>query len=319
MLVSWYASACPIVYSHCMSCSFMRLDSLPCLIVPQMLIVMSIYAILGVDMFGTFGRDGSFVNVDGESIPLQTSRGLNFGEEYYGSYSRSLFTLFQVMTGESWSEAVARPVIYGKGLEYRSTVFYVSFFLICAIVLINVVVAVLLEKMVDNDPSTEEFDFPPLDPRLMDGIEALKQAAQEGKVAAQESRDTIAKLERDLTNVRDEAAQREMRFLDAIQSLSARLDAAAPLSTSTKEQSHRRRRRSSTRQHSPEVVKTMSTALGDGQEDVYQDGEYSMSKATPGKVVRQLSNGTASMVPTPGEEGDRVKALYTEGKSGLSA
>lgn len=63
----------------------------------------------------------------------------------------------------------------------------------------------------------------------------------------------------------------------------------------------------------------MSTALGDGQEDVYQDGEYSMSKATPGKVVRQLSNGTASMVPTPGEEGDRVKALYTEGKSGLSA
>ena len=109
-----------------------------------------------------------------------------------------------------------------------------------------------------------------------------------------------------------------MRFLDAIQSLSARLDAAALLSTSTKEQSHRRRRRSSTRQHSPEVVKTMSTALGDGQEDVYQDGEYSMSKATV-EIVRQLSNGTASTVPTPGEEGDRVKALYTEGKSGLSA
>ena len=157
MLVSWYASACPIVYSHCMSCSFMRLDSLPCLIVPQMLIVMSIYAILGVDMFGTFGRDGSFVNVDGESIPLQTSRGLNFGEEYYGSAS---ITVHAVPGDDrrSWSEAVG-PVIYGKGLEYRSTVFYVSFFLICAIVLINVVVAVLLEK-IDNDPSTEEFDSP---------------------------------------------------------------------------------------------------------------------------------------------------------------
>ena len=28
---------------------------------------------------------------------------------------RSLYTLFQVLTGESWSEAVARPTMFGKG------------------------------------------------------------------------------------------------------------------------------------------------------------------------------------------------------------
>jgi Tfp pilus assembly protein PilO len=62
-----------------------------------------------------------------------------------------------VLTGESWSEAVARPLIFQDGsYSYVSAVYFVTFILLCGIVLINVAVAVLLEKMVD--PEEEEAD-----------------------------------------------------------------------------------------------------------------------------------------------------------------
>merc|ERR1711974_343785 len=66
---------------------------------------------------------------------------------------------FQVLTGESWSEAVARPAIWffhdqplhaaGGGL------FFVSYVLITAQILTNVVVAVLLDKMVDPEVAAQ--------------------------------------------------------------------------------------------------------------------------------------------------------------------
>ena len=38
-------------------------------------------------------------------------------QEYYGTFARSLYSLFQVLTGESWSEAVARPVVFADSAE----------------------------------------------------------------------------------------------------------------------------------------------------------------------------------------------------------
>merc|ERR1719499_1939627 len=103
-----------------------------------MVLVMCIYAILGVDLFGRFAEDGSYVNIEGEEVRLMTSRGLTYGNEYYGTFGRSLYTLFQVLTGDSWSEAVARPPIF---LYFDSPVdqtctslFFVSFILLNAIV-----------------------------------------------------------------------------------------------------------------------------------------------------------------------------------------
>ena len=37
----------------------------------------------------------------------------HYGQEYWGNFMKSLYTLFQVLTGESWSEAVARPILFG--------------------------------------------------------------------------------------------------------------------------------------------------------------------------------------------------------------
>ena len=61
-----------------------------------MIIFMCIFAILSVDFFGKFGEPGTFVNIYNESVTLETQRGLTYGAEYYGTFLRALFTLFQV-------------------------------------------------------------------------------------------------------------------------------------------------------------------------------------------------------------------------------
>jgi hypothetical protein len=74
--------------------------------------------------------------------------------QYYGTFSRSLFTLLQVFTGESWSEAVTRPLIFGySGLA--GSIFYVSFIMLFQFVLVQVVVAVLLDKILPGDAASE--------------------------------------------------------------------------------------------------------------------------------------------------------------------
>jgi len=115
------------------------------------LLVMCIYAILAVDLFKDFGEGGWYMNIQGQNVSLVTVREMDYGSEYYGNFFRSLYTLFQVLTGESWSEAVARPVIMAQdpGTHIIASLFYCSYMLICGIILVNVAVAVLLEKMVD--------------------------------------------------------------------------------------------------------------------------------------------------------------------------
>lgn len=107
-----------------------------------LLLVMCIYAILAVEFFKYFDNP-KFTSARGELLYK------THGQEYFGNFARSLYTLFQVLTGDSWSEAIGRPLMEGGG--WFSTMFFVSFILINAVVLINVVVAVLLEKMVDPE------------------------------------------------------------------------------------------------------------------------------------------------------------------------
>ena len=152
-----------------------------------MVIIMCIYAILAVEFFSDFGNEGSYITfqdhksrgieaawsldvngviLENRTVSSMTARGFTFGEEYYGTFMRALYTLFQVLTGESWSEAVARPTMFGKGGgadgkgmdggAVLSGIFYVTFIIIMQIVMLNVVVAVLLEKMVEEDPPEEE-------------------------------------------------------------------------------------------------------------------------------------------------------------------
>jgi len=126
-----------------------------------LLLVMCIYAIIGVEVFGGHGLGGKMVNSQGTEVALQTTRGQDYGYEYFGNFPKALYTVFQVLTGDSWCEAIARAtlntesVISSLGVAF----YYVSFVLLCGTILINVVVAVLLGEMVgneDKDPPAEE-------------------------------------------------------------------------------------------------------------------------------------------------------------------
>lgn len=157
-----------------------------------MLIVMSIYAMLGVEFFshsftprvyekessvsGGVGYTDDAWIFDPESdmyrtaddkyeCPVNlldnetstcyvTARGNGYAEEYFGNFGRSLYTLFQVLTGDSWSEAIARPMFEAEPIV--TTLYFVSYVVFIAIILVNVVVAVLLEKMVDDGSDEEE-------------------------------------------------------------------------------------------------------------------------------------------------------------------
>lgn len=121
-------------------------------VIVVMFIMMSIYAVLAVDCFYDLYAEHCKLEVPpGGAI---TARGNCYGEEYYGNFLTALYTLFQILTGESWSEAGVRPIFHYYWYvepSYLSTfgvaIFFVSFVLINSFVILNVVVAVLLDGM----------------------------------------------------------------------------------------------------------------------------------------------------------------------------
>ncbi|MFS0723137.1 ion transporter [Paenibacillus sp. 1P07SE] len=94
------------------------------------LLIFSIYAIIGT----TFFRD---------AMPY----------EFFGSFHTSLFTLVQVVTFESWASQVARPVI--EQMPWAWT-YFVSFIVVGALVILNLVVAVILSYLNQEDDANRE-------------------------------------------------------------------------------------------------------------------------------------------------------------------
>lgn len=155
-----------------------------------MLIVMSIYAIISVDLFRDFGHSGEYTTSqlygaadaqyglscgvhaidctsgakldafrNSTAVSSVSARGVYYGQEYYGSFSRALYTQLQILTGESWSEAVVRPLLFGAetpGDGVTVAVLFVTYIIITQVILQNVVVAVLIEKFTDGKQSEDE-------------------------------------------------------------------------------------------------------------------------------------------------------------------
>ena len=151
------------------------------------ILAISIYAMIAVEFFSSFGSsteppteppgsielDGvaeepedatcRYLNVVGEAVLPLSSRRLCYGSEYYGTFSRAWISLFQVLIGDSSFEAIARPLIfgwvdYGPASSFLAASFFVSFILLNAFVLFNVFVAVLLDKMMapEEKPDWEQ-------------------------------------------------------------------------------------------------------------------------------------------------------------------
>jgi len=85
-------------------------------------IIYYIFAVIGVTQFG-------------EAFP-----------EWFGDIPRAMYTLFQVMTLESWSMGISRPVMDVFGYAWA---YFVPFVLISAFVMMNVVVGIVVNAISD--------------------------------------------------------------------------------------------------------------------------------------------------------------------------
>lgn len=64
--------------------------------------------------------------------------------EYFGDMSRSFFTLFQVMTLESWSSGIARPMMDQIPFAY---LYFIPFILLATYTTLNVFIAIVVNTM----------------------------------------------------------------------------------------------------------------------------------------------------------------------------
>ena len=64
--------------------------------------------------------------------------------QWFGTLSESFYTLFQIMTLESWSMWIVRPVME---IHPYSWIVFVSFVLIATFVMVNLVIAIVVEAM----------------------------------------------------------------------------------------------------------------------------------------------------------------------------
>ncbi|KAA8709838.1 ion transporter [Helicobacter canis] len=85
-----------------------------------LLLVYYIYAVLGTQLFAT-------------AAP-----------EYFGDLGKSFFTLFQVMTGESWSGAIARPIMR---IYPYAWIYFISYMIIVSFIVLNMVIGVIVDSI----------------------------------------------------------------------------------------------------------------------------------------------------------------------------
>ncbi|EKX45459.1 hypothetical protein GUITHDRAFT_108723 [Guillardia theta CCMP2712] len=72
-------------------------------------------------------------------------------EDFFGDFFKSMFTLFQMATGDSWASAVVRSLFDGKPTEnFLIGLFFVVYMLIVNVVMMNIVVAVLLDEFIST-------------------------------------------------------------------------------------------------------------------------------------------------------------------------
>merc|ERR1711937_1060688 len=110
------------------------------------LIFLCIYSVLSVEFFSFIGCDkdsqgyvfSKTTRTGGPYLDDTLSAGYScWGEEYYGTFFRALYTMFQVLTGESWSEAGARPAIAYYAGKNNLLYVYITYFFFYSFILVN--------------------------------------------------------------------------------------------------------------------------------------------------------------------------------------
>jgi len=119
-------------------------------------LITGIWAIIGVDSFGEMEHNG------------------NKGY-YFGNFLRACLSLAQITTFDSWSSGIARDIIYAKGTS--AAIYFVSFIFIAGIIMMNVLVALLLDNYLSSEPDTGKENIEKMESFIRDNNVDLKRFA----------------------------------------------------------------------------------------------------------------------------------------------
>ena len=81
-------------------------------------------------------------NLYGETFP-----------EWFGTLGSSFYTLFQIMTLESWSMGIVRPIME---VHPNAWIFFIPFIFVVTFIMVNLIVAIVVDAMAVINKSEEE-------------------------------------------------------------------------------------------------------------------------------------------------------------------
>merc|ERR1719321_2235967 len=86
----------------------------------------------------------------------------DFPDEF-GNFGKAMLSLFQITTFDSWVSGITRPIILHYAFKNRESIihefvflYFFSYCFMSAIIMLNVVVAILLDKFISAAESVKE-------------------------------------------------------------------------------------------------------------------------------------------------------------------
>ena len=92
--------------------------------------------------------------------------------EWFGTLGRSAYSLFQIMTLESWSMGIVRPVMDEHPYAWA---FFVSYILVTTFTMLNLFIAIIVNAMHSDEDAQAQSDRRALKQALSDEIQGLEQ------------------------------------------------------------------------------------------------------------------------------------------------
>ena len=107
------------------------------------------------------------------------------GELYFGSLGKSLYSLFQVMTLESWSNGIARLIIEEQG--WWAAAFFVTFIISTSFTFLNMFIAVFTNTMATIEEGGDDEGFSGMINELKEDISEVKELILKSSASDSES------------------------------------------------------------------------------------------------------------------------------------
>ncbi len=73
--------------------------------------------------------------------------------EWFGTLGESFYTLFQIMTLESWSMGIVRPIMEVYPLAW---IFFIPFIFMATFIIVNLIIAIVVDAMNEMNANEEE-------------------------------------------------------------------------------------------------------------------------------------------------------------------